>query len=130
MNATRKARRTARRLFRLCLVDGRLDAARVRLVAERLSSSGRRGRLGVLSCVEHLVRLDRNRHTATVESATDLADEVREGVRAGLARVYGHGLETWFAQDPSLIGGMRIKVGDDVYDGSVKARLAALEARL
>ena len=32
-----------------------------------------------------------------------------------------------FAQNPALIGGMRIKVGSDVYDGSVQARLAALQ---
>ena len=50
--------------------------------------------------------------------------------RAGLARVYGHGLDTSFEINPALIGGMRIRVGSDVYDGSVRARLAALEARL
>ncbi len=39
-------------------------------------------------------------------------------------------LETSFEQNAALIGGVRIKVGSDVYDGSVRARLAALEARL
>jgi F-type H+-transporting ATPase subunit delta len=39
-------------------------------------------------------------------------------------------LATSFEHKPELIGGMRIKVGSDVYDGSVKARLAALEAGL
>jgi len=34
-----------------------------------------------------------------------------------------------FAHSPALIGGMRVKVGSDVYDGSVQARLATLEAR-
>jgi F0F1-type ATP synthase delta subunit len=31
-----------------------------------------------------------------------------------------------FAEDPDLIGGIRVRVANDVYDGSVKARLAAL----
>ncbi len=77
-----------------------------------------------------MVRLDSDRHRASVESAAALADDLRDTVREGLARVYGPGLETSFAQNPDLIGGMRIRVGSDVYDGSVRARLAAIASRL
>ena len=84
----------------------------------------------MLSDFRRMVGLDCDRHRASVESATSLANDVREDVRAGLARIYGPGLETSFAQNPALIGGMRIRVGSDVYDGSVRARLAAIEARL
>jgi len=76
------------------------------------------------------VRLDRDRHTAVVETAAPLVPEVRADVQAGLARLYGDGLEASFEENPGLIGGMRIKVGSDVYDGSVRAKLAALQARL
>ena len=51
-------------------------------------------------------------------------------VQTSLARLYGSGLHTSFELNPRLIGGMRIRVGSDVYDASVRARLAALEARL
>ena len=51
-------------------------------------------------------------------------------MQAGLARRYGSGLTTSFETSADLIGGMRIKVGSDVYDGSVRARLAAIESRL
>ena len=77
-----------------------------------------------------MVRLDRDQRRASVESATTLTDDVRDDVRAGLARIYGPGLETSFAENQGLIGGMRIRVGSDVYDGSVRAKLAAIEARL
>ena len=77
-----------------------------------------------------LVRLDRDGHRAIVESATPLPDDLRIDVQAGLARAYGQGLDTSFEVNPRLIGGMRIRVGSDVYDASVRARLAALEARL
>jgi F-type H+-transporting ATPase subunit delta len=120
----------ARQLFRLCLVDGRLEADRVRDVARRLSGSGRRGTIAVLADFRRLVRLDRDRHRASVESAASLPDDLREDVQAGLARVYGPGLDTSFEQNPALIGGLRIRVGSDVYDGSVRARLAAIESRL
>jgi F-type H+-transporting ATPase subunit delta len=130
MRANRKVKRAARQLFRLCLVDGVLDADRARQVAQRVVASGYRGALAILSDFQRLVRLDRGRHTAVVESATPLVADMREGIQAGLTRVYGPGLEATFAENPALIGGMRIKVGSDVYDDSVRARLAALEARL
>ena len=86
--------------------------------------------MSVLTAFERLVRLYRDRHTAFVESAVPLSGDMRDGVRAGLTRVYGPALEASFGDDPALIGGIRIKVGSDVYDGSVRSRLAALAARL
>jgi F-type H+-transporting ATPase subunit delta len=130
MKTNRRIRRTARQLFRLCMVDGTLDADRARRVAQRIAASRRRGALDVLVGFQRLVRLDRGRHTARVESATPLEADLRENVRAGLTSRYGPGLETSFEHNPALIGGMRIVVGSDVYDGSVRGRLAALQARL
>jgi F-type H+-transporting ATPase subunit delta len=130
MKSSRKIRRTARRLFRLCLVDGRVDEARARRVAHRLATSGRGGSIPVLWDFVRLLRLDQNRHTALVESAEVLPDDIREDVTARLAGQYGTGLTTTFAVNPALVGGMTIRVGSDVYDGSVRGRLAALEARL
>jgi F-type H+-transporting ATPase subunit delta len=130
MKPTKKVQRAARQLFRLCLVDGGLDVSRVRQVARQIAGSKRRGSVALLSNFQRLVRLDRGRYTARVESATPLAGPLREKIQADLARAYGPRLEASFGENPALIGGMRIKVGSDVYDGSVRARLAALEARL
>jgi F-type H+-transporting ATPase subunit delta len=130
MKSTRRTRRAARQLYRLCVVDGLLDPDRVRNVAARVARSQRRGRLDILTAFQRLVRLDRARHSAVIESATPLAGDVRTEVHDGLTRLYGAGLETTFGENPALIGGMRVKVGSDVYDSSVRARLAALEARL
>jgi F-type H+-transporting ATPase subunit delta len=130
MKTTAKVRRAARDLFHLCHVDGRLDAERVRLVARQLAGSRRRGAFAILSAFQRLVRLDRDRHTAHVESATPLTATLQDGIRSGLLRTYGQGLEAVFAENPALIGGVRIKVGSDVYDGSIRARLAELESRL
>ena len=83
-----------------------------------------------MSDFQRLVRLDRDRHTALVESATPLASGLRDSIQADLTRVYGPGLVAASCDNPALIGGVRIKVGSDVYDSSVRSRLAALEARL
>lgn len=130
MRANRKTQRAARHLYRLCRVDGGLDPARVRLAAQHLASSKRRGALAVLTGFHRLVRLETDRHTAVVESAAPLVDALRDAVRADLVRLHGAGIDASFRENPALIGGMRIKVGSDVYDSSVRARLAALEARL
>ncbi len=130
MRANKKVKRTARGLFRLCLVDGMLSPERTRQVARALASSRHRGSLRVLADFQRLVRLDRERHTAVVESATPLADTLRHGIQSGLARTYGDTLEMSFGENPALIGGIRIRVGSDVYDGSIRAKLTALASRL
>jgi F-type H+-transporting ATPase subunit delta len=130
MKATARARRTARRLFRVCVADGLLNGERVRQVAHRLAASQRRDSLAILVDFRRLVRLDRDLHTATIESVLPLPSDLREEVRASLAHLYGPGLEVTFEHQPALIGGVRITVGSDVYDGSVRARLEAMAARL
>jgi F-type H+-transporting ATPase subunit delta len=127
MKTTRQIKREAKRLFRLCLVNGSLDEGRTRKVVQRIIGDKRRSGLALLSHFQRLVRLDCARHTAEVESAVPLPADLRARIEAGLARTYGPGISASFAHNPGLIGGMRIKVGSDVYDGSVRARLAALE---
>jgi F-type H+-transporting ATPase subunit delta len=130
MRANKKVKRTARGLFRLCLADGVLDEERTRKVARALAGSRRRGSLRVLSDFQRLVRLERGRHTARVESATPLADSLRQEIQAGLTRTYGETFEMEFGENPALIGGIRIRVGSDVYDGSIRAKLTALASKL
>ena len=130
MKSNRQITRAARRLFRRSLVDGTLDETRTKEIARRIALSGRRGSKAVLKHFVRLVRLDQARHLALVESAAPLPVDVQETVTAGLTGLYGPAVKPTFIVTPALLGGMRVKVGSDVYDGSVRARLAALEARL
>ncbi len=129
MKANRRTKRAARQLYCVCLVSGALDESRVRTAATHLAGSPRRGAIALLQAFQRLVRLDRERHSALVESAAPLDAALREELRLGVARAYA-GVETTFVDNPALIGGIRIKVGSDVYDGSVRARLDALASRL
>lgn len=130
MKANRRTTRLARRLFQLCRVNGRMDDERVRGVVRHTIAARHRDGLGILTRLERLVRLERQRHSAVVESAEPLAGQVRATVAKALADRYGQGLEITFVPNPELIGGMRVTVGSDVYDGSIRNQLAALEARL
>ena len=125
----KQAKREAKQFFRLCRVNSSVDENRVRQVVEQVVISGRRNSHAILDQFLRLVRLDHDQHTAKVESATPLSAELRAATQASLTRLYGPGLATSFTDRPSLIGGMRIQVGSDVYDGTVQSELAALEKR-
>jgi F-type H+-transporting ATPase subunit delta len=127
MKTTRKIRHEAKQLLRLCVVNGSLDEDRVRQVVQRVLESKRRGSFALATHFQRLVRLDRSRHAATVESATPLTPDLKANVQAGLEQIYGSRIIISFAESPALIGGMRIQVGSDVYDGSLRAALTALE---
>ncbi len=127
MKISKQARREGKVLFRACVENGVLDEARVRQAVHSVLQSKPRGYLAVLSHFTRLVKLDLERRTAKIESATPLGADLQAMVQANLAKVYGTGLAVAFAQNPALLGGMRIKVGSDVYDGSIQARLAALQ---
>lgn len=127
MKVSKQARREAKELFRSCQVNGLLDEGRVRQVAQRVLAAKPRGYLAILSRFQRLVKLDIERRTARVESAAALTTGLQDALQTSLRRVYGPGLNISFAQEQSLIGGMRIKVGSDVYDGSIQARLKALQ---
>jgi F-type H+-transporting ATPase subunit delta len=127
MKISKQARRDARQLFNSCRANGLLDEARVRQAVQLVIAQKPRGYVAVLSHFQRLVKLDLARRAARVESAVESSPALMESIKAGLARRYGQGLEVTFSINPALIGGLRIKVGSDVYDGSVQARLAGLE---
>ena len=128
MKISKQARRDAKQLFNVCKVSGVLDEGRVRQTVGVVIEKKPRGYVGILSHFHRLVKLDIERRSAHVESAVATSEALQASVKANLAQRYGQGLTVTFAVNPSLIGGLRVKVGSDVFDGSVKARLAELEA--
>ncbi len=130
MKISKQARRDAKQLFNVCKVSGVMDENRVRQNVSVVIEKKPRGYVGILSHFQRLVKLDIERRSAHVESAVAASEVLQQSVKANLAQRYGQGLNVTFAVNPSLIGGLRVKVGSDVFDGSVKARLAELEAAM
>ena len=128
MKITKQARRDAKQLFQTCKVGGLLDETRIRKVVSAVSAQKPRGYVGILTHFQRLVKLDFDQRAARVESAVSVSEALQQSVKANLAQRYGPGLDVSFAVNPALIGGLRVKVGSDVFDGSVKARLGELEA--
>ncbi len=129
MKLSREARRQARELFELTMVDGRLDTGRLHLVFGDVAEKKPRDYLQILKELTRLVRLEAASRHAIIESAVPL-DAARIGeFEAGLKSRFGD-LTTEFRENPSLIGGLRVQIGSDVWDGSVQARLESLKQQL
>ncbi len=111
-------------------MDGKLDESRVRLVVSKLTAARPRGVLGILHNLRNLVATELDRSVAIVESAIELDASARSQLQTGLSSKYGRPLALEFKTTPELLGGIRVKVGSDVWDGSVKARLEGLAASL
>jgi F-type H+-transporting ATPase subunit delta len=127
MKITRKVQFLAKQLYRNCVVEGRLDESRVRATVSEMVSRKPRGYLAILTRFERLVRLEIQRRQALVQSAVPLSPALQAAVRENLTRLYGPGLDVTVGQDSGLIGGLRVQVGDDLYDGTIRSRLDRLE---
>ena len=130
MKISKSARRDAKQLFRMCFANGVLDQARVADTFRKVAESKPRGYLGMLDHFQRRVKLEIERRTARVDSAVPLPPNIAENITNQLTQLYGPGLSISFGQDPALIGGLRIKVGSDVFDGSIQRRLARLTQNL
>ena len=127
MKINKQARRDAKDLFRATQVNGLLDENKTRQVVDAVLAGKPRGYIGILSHFQRLLKIDLARRAARVESVVALDDAQQNSVKAALTNRHGAGLDFTFAQNPALIGGMRIQVGSDVYDGSIQSRLAQLQ---
>ncbi|HEX9048117.1 MAG TPA: ATP synthase F1 subunit delta, partial [Verrucomicrobiae bacterium] len=127
MKISKQAQREARQLFRSCVVNGILDENRVRQAVALLTEKKPRGYVEILARLHRLVKLDLAKHTVRVENAVETTADQQASIRASLEKQYGAGLDITYSVNPALIGGLRIQVGSDLYDGSVKTRLEKLQ---
>ena len=127
MKIGKQARRDAKDLFLACRRDGVLDETRVRQTVTQVLASKPRNYLAALTHFQRLVELDIQSRTVRIENAVPTSESLMADIKTSLTGRYGAGLDFQFFVDPSLIGGLRIQIGSDVFDGTVKTRLAALE---
>jgi len=130
MKVSKVAQSTARRIFRLCSQNGQMNEQHLRTAITKLSTEKPRDYRGMLQALRRLVRAEVAKKQVTVESATVLDQATASSVENSLRQQYGQDLNFTFNTNPELLGGMRIRVGNDVFDGSVKARLVRLQESL
>jgi F-type H+-transporting ATPase subunit delta len=84
----------------------------------------------VLEAYAKLVAELRERLVAEVHAAVPLSEEQRGGLAAALVAAYGHDVHLNVVLDPGLIGGITVRIADELIDGSVASRLAELRRNL
>lgn len=127
MKLSKEARKLSKQLFSQSFTNGVLNPDRVRAVVAELVGSKPRDYFAALKNYQRLVRMEVERHHAVVESAVPLDAAGSEKLACDLKTKYGADLTTEFKVNPALLGGLRIKIGSDVWDGSVRNRLDLLK---
>ena len=130
MKSNKEIRRLSREMLRASFTDGQLDHGRIASLVESLIARKPRNYIAVLKNYRRLLRLEVKKRRARVETATELDSEAGSKLVANLKKKYSNDLTTEFIVNPQLLGGMRIQVGSDVWDGTVRGRLERLQQQL
>jgi F-type H+-transporting ATPase subunit delta len=115
------------------LLGGKARPTTQRLVTVALQGYGGRGFAGSLTRLVEAAARRRERKIAYVTVAAPLTDAEENRLAARLTQIYGRAVEVKVTVSPEVLGGASVRVGDDLYDGTIRRRLhetrAALVAR-
>ena len=117
----RKLKGFVNRLLELSKTDGLVDASKVETVIEGLRKARPARRRAILEAYLAEVKRDLHRSTAKVEYAGALQESSLQALHQGLERQTGRKLDLQVDEDSSLIAGVRVSVGDYVYDRTIRS---------
>jgi F-type H+-transporting ATPase subunit delta len=112
------------------LLDGKARPVTVRLVKLALVGFGGRGFSASLTRLVELAAAKRDRQVAYVTAASMLSDDEERRLGDRLEQMYGRRVSVRVSVDPSIIGGLSVRVGSDLYDGTVLRRLTEARSAL
>ena len=130
MKLNKEIRQLSRKMLQASFTDGQLDPGRIASLVDSLIAQKPRNYIAVLKNYRRLLRLELEKRQATIETASEVDPAIRSEIMSNLKTKHGNDLAMEFQVDPALLGGMRIRVGSDVWDGSVRNRLQRLEQEL
>lgn len=130
MKINKEIRQLSRAMMRASFTDGQLDPGKIAALVQSLIAKRPRNYIGILQNYKRLLRLEIEKRHARIESASELSAETNSRILNNLAKKYGRDLTTEFVVNCELLGGMRVRVGSDVWDGSVRHRLESLQQQL
>ena len=126
MKRDQKITKLAKKLVELSKDNGVVTEAKVGEVLAGLKQVEHRHHLTVLKTFLNYLRREIALQTAVVSTPGALSDEALKAIEATYTKMYGRPISAVTQQDTSLIAGVRVRVGDDVYDASVAGRLQRL----
>jgi F-type H+-transporting ATPase subunit delta len=130
MKINKEIRQLSREMLRASFTDGQLDPGKISSVIDSVTARKPRSYIDVLKNYRRLLRLEVEKRRARIETASEMDPATQSEVVTNLKKKYGSDLTPEFVVNPELLGGMRIRVGSDVWDGSVRNRLERLQQQL
>jgi F-type H+-transporting ATPase subunit delta len=122
------AQQLARQLFSLSLADGVVSAERVGGVLEYVEKTAPANAVMVLKAYQRLIATEVAKSVALVEHAGAVGDGTLSAIAASMSKKYGRAVTATAKPNPALLAGLRVHVGDDIYESSVAGQLDALAA--
>lgn len=122
----KQVQQLARQYFQLSLVDGVLSPDRVAGVLQHVEKHRPANFVAVLRAYQRLVAVEVARGQAVVEHAGAISEAVLTSIAAAMSAKYGRRVVSVARRQDALLAGLRVRVGDDVYESSVSGQLATL----
>jgi F-type H+-transporting ATPase subunit delta len=120
------AQQLARQFFRMSVVDGEVSAERVGGVLAYVEKHRPANPVMVLKAYQRLIAAEVAKGVALVEHAGSVNDAVLSAIASTMSKKYGRKVSATAKPNPELLAGIRIHIGDDIYESSVAGQLAAL----
>lgn len=118
----------ARQLFKLSFTDGRLSSEQVAGVLAYVEKTHAASAVAILKAYQRLVAAELAKGSAVVEHSGPVSESTLAAIASSLSTRYGRPVTATAKADPSLLAGLRVRIGDDVFESSVSGQLAALSA--
>ena len=122
----RQIQQLARQFFRLSVVNGSISPERVAGVLEYVEKHRPAHSVAVLKAYGRLVAAEIARGEAVVEHAGPVNESVLAGIAAAMTKQYGRNITSTARRNDALLAGLRVRIGDDVYESSVAGQLSTL----
>jgi len=127
-SSAKHAQKFARRLFQLSLADGAVSAERVTGVLAYIEKHRPASPVMVLRAYHRLIAAELARGQAVIEHAGSVSDASLQAIAVAMTKKYARTVTAVPRPDPALLAGLRVRVGDDVYESSIAGRLEPLTA--
>ncbi len=126
MRGSKQIQQFARQLFQLSLDNGRLSAERVAGVLQYVEKNPPAKPVAVLKAYQRLIAAEFAKGQAVVEHAGPVAANLLSSIEGAMSQRYKRPVVAVAKPAPALLAGLRVRVGDDVYESSVANQLATL----
>ena len=128
MAINKQAQQLARQLFKLSFADGQLSAERITGVLGYVEKTRPANALTVLKAYQRLVVTELAKSNAVVEHAGAVSPALLQNIAAALTKKYGRPVTATARPNPALLAGLRVRIGDDIFENSVASQLETLSA--